>query len=182
MHGVHDLGAARDGSQRHTTGDTLGRRDEVWNDTLMLAREPVTRAAEAGLDLVGDEYDAILLGECCHRREVAGCGHDETALALNGFDDDGGYVRGADLLLDATDRPLGDLGTVMRAVAEGVRGGYPVDLRGKGAETVLVRHVLRGHAHREIGAAVVAVLDDDDRGTLREHASDFHGVLDRLGP
>ena len=58
--GVHDVGAAGHGGQRQAAGDALGRGDEVGDDALVLAGEPVAGAAEAGLDLVGDEEDAVL--------------------------------------------------------------------------------------------------------------------------
>ena len=69
----------------------------------------------------------------------------------------------------------------MRAVAEGVGGRHPVDLRRERAEALLVGHIFRGHAHREVRAAVVAVLDDDDCGALGVGTGDLHRVLDCLG-
>ena len=57
--GVHDLGAAGDPSEGKPTGDSLGGRDEVRDDTLVVTGEPIAGATEAGLDLVGDEHDAV---------------------------------------------------------------------------------------------------------------------------
>ena len=57
----------------------------------------------------------------------------------------------------------------------------PVDLGGEGAEAVLVRHVLRGQPHRQVRAAVVAVLEGDDRLPAGEGPRDLHGVLDGFG-
>ena len=54
---------------------------------------------------------------------------------------------------------------VLRAGRPAVRVGHrhPVDLVGERAEAVLVRHVLRGQRHRQVGAAVVGVVERDDR-------------------
>ena len=62
VHGVHQLGAAGDGGQRQAAGDALGGGDQVGHDALVVAGEPVAGAAEAGLDLVGDEHDAVARG------------------------------------------------------------------------------------------------------------------------
>ena len=67
------------------------------------------------------------------------------------------------------------------AVAVRVRRRDAVDLGGERAEGVLVGHGLRGQGHRQVGAAVVAVLDDDDRLPLGVGAGDLHRVLDGLG-
>ena len=69
--GVHQLGPAGDGGERQAAGDALGGRDEVGDDALVVAGEPVTGAAEAGLDLVGDEDDAVLAAPLGDRRAEA---------------------------------------------------------------------------------------------------------------
>jgi hypothetical protein len=123
--------------------------------------EPVAGAAHAGLDLVGDEDDAVGAAPLGDRREEALGGDDETALTLDRLDDDAGEVLGADLLLHLVDGLLGGLGageSVVQRVAH--RGA--VDLGGEGAEAGLVGHVLRGHRHGEVGAAVVGAVHDDD--------------------
>ena len=66
-------------------------------------------------------------------------------------------------------------------VAEGVAQRHAVDLGGERAERVLVRHVLGGQAHRQVGAAVVAVLEHDDRLALGVGAGDLDRVLHGLG-
>ena len=59
VHGVHQLGPAGDRRQRQPARDPLGRGDQVGDDALVVAGEPVAGAAEPGLDLVGDEDDAV---------------------------------------------------------------------------------------------------------------------------
>ena len=70
-------------------------------------------------------------------------------------------------------RPLG------AAVAVGIRN--PVHLGRERAESLLVRHHLRGERHREIGAAVEAVIEAEDRLPAREVPRHLHRVLHRLG-
>ena len=63
MYRIHDLSAASQSRKRKTAGDALSGCDHVRDDALVLRCEPCTRAAEAGLDLVGDENDAVVVGE-----------------------------------------------------------------------------------------------------------------------
>src|SRR5436189_54138 len=57
---VHNLGAAGDPGQRQSAGDALGRRDQIGDDPFVVTGKPVAGAAETGLDLVGDEDDAVV--------------------------------------------------------------------------------------------------------------------------
>ena len=110
MRRVHDLGAARDGGERQTARDALGGGDQVRDDALVLAGEPLAGAAEAGLDLVGDEDDAVVSAH--HAASAAGSPRrlDEPALARDRLDDDRGDVVGADLLVICVDGLRGRLG------------------------------------------------------------------------
>jgi hypothetical protein len=58
---------------------------------------------------------------------------------------------------------------------------FSVHLGRERAVAVLVGDVLRREAHRQVGAAVVGVVERDDGHLLREVARDLHGVLDGLG-
>ena len=183
--GVHDVGATGEAGERHPPRDALGGRDEVGDDPLVVAREPVAAAAEAGLHLVGDEQDAVVAAPLRQRREEAGRRHDETALPLDRLDDDGGAVLLADLGVDLVgDVGEGLVGAVLRATRPAVRVGHrhPVQLTGERPEPVLVRHVLRGHREGEVGAAVVRVVEGDDARPTGEVPRHLHGVLDGLGP
>ena len=66
-------------------------------------------------------------------------------------------------------------------LAERVGHRRPVDLAGERTEAVLVGHVLRGHRHRQVGAPVVGVVEDDHRVAAGVRAGDLDRVLDRLG-
>ena len=89
--------AAGDGGERHAAGERLRGGDQVRDDAVVLAREHRAGPAEAGLDLVGDEHDAVLVSELLDRLEVPGRRHDEAALALDRLGDDGGDVVRTDL-------------------------------------------------------------------------------------
>ena len=67
-------------------------------------REVGAGACHAALDLVGDEDDAVGGAPLLQRGEVAVGRHDESALALDGLDDEAGEVGGADRLLEVADR------------------------------------------------------------------------------
>ena len=66
-------------------------------------------------------------------------------------------------------------------LAERVGHRRAVDLTGERSEAVLVGHVLGRHRHRQVGAPVVGVVEDDDRVAAGVGARDLDRVLDRLG-
>ena len=66
------------------------------------------------------------------------------------------------------------------AIAVGERN--PVDLGRERAEPLLVGRHLAGERHGQVGAAVEAVLEADDRLPAGERAGDLHRVLHRLRP
>ena len=70
---AHDLVAAADGAGGQAAGQRLGQRDHVGHDAEALHRA-AGGDADAGLDLVEDEHDAVLLGDLAHRLQVAGLG------------------------------------------------------------------------------------------------------------
>ena len=69
----------------------LATRDEVGLDAEVLHREHAAGAAEAGLHLVGDQHDAVLVADLAQAAQVLGAGRHEAALALHGLDDDRGH-------------------------------------------------------------------------------------------
>src|SRR5690606_40811254 len=52
LHGIHDLGASRDGSERHPARDALGARDEIRNDPVVLRSEEHTSELQSRENLV----------------------------------------------------------------------------------------------------------------------------------
>ncbi len=120
---------------------------------------------------------------CAHSDSSArkpGRGHDEAALALDRLDQQRGDVGPADLLLDQVDGPRGGL-RAGPAVVERIGHRRPVDLAGERPEPVLVRQVLRGQRHREVGAAVIGVVEHHDRLPPGRLPRDLYRVLNRLG-
>ena len=69
----------------------------------------------------------------------------------------------------------------MRAVPERVAHRHPVDLRRERTEAFFVGHVLGGQGHRQIGAAVITVLEHNDGRALGRVPGDLHRVLHGLG-
>ena len=80
-----------------------------------------------------------------------------------------------------TSRALGRAPLPAAWPAQRVRHRHPVDLVGERAEPVLVRHVLGGQRHREVGAAVVGVVEDDDGLPAGGVPGDLDRVLHGLG-
>jgi hypothetical protein len=181
VHRIHQFRAPGDGSQRHSTGDALGGGDHVGNHAVVGDREPVTRSAKTRLDLICDEHDPVGRCELRKGRQEPGSGGDETALTLDRFDHDRGDVMRAHFLVDLRGRPQGNFLAIVWTIAERVTRRNPVDLGGERSEALLVRHVLRGQRHREVGAPVIAVLEHHHGGALGGVAGDLHSVLYGFG-
>ena len=146
-------------------------------------RPEAAGAAEAGLDLVRDEQDAVLVGQLPQARQEPGRRHDVAALADDRLDDEGGDPPGVDqlgeqgrhgglpvvpqrLVITATAVRIG-----IRRVVHGARQRLEVapdgDPRG-------------GQRHRLCRAAVEAAAErHDDRPTGRD-ARELDRRLDRL--
>ncbi len=164
----------------------LGGGHDVGLDAPVLHGEPLAGPAHAGLDLVGDEEDAVLFADPLDLAHVLRRRDDEAALALHRLGDDRGHLLGVDLLGEGLLQQTCALAAAARvgqgqraAVAVGVRDA--VDLGRVRPEAHLVGAHLRGEAERHVGAAVEGVLEGDDGLAPRGVAGDLDGVLDRLG-
>ena len=177
---IHDLGAAGDGGEGETARDALRAQHEVGHEPEVLARVVRAGAGHAALDLVGDEDDAVRRAPLLQRGQVAVGGNHEAALALDGLDDEAGEVGGADDLLEVGDRACGRIGAA-EAVVVRVGARRVVDVAGERAEARAVRHGLEVHGHREVGAAVVRVVEHGDAAAAGVLAGDLDAVLDGFG-
>lgn len=96
---VHDLGAGHADAEGHAGGDAFGDADDVGLDAGVLDGPPLAGAADAGLDLVGDEEDSVLVADAADLLEEVGRSDDVAAFALDGFEDDGGDLFGGRMVL-----------------------------------------------------------------------------------
>ncbi len=145
----------------------------------MLDRPHAPGAAVAGLHLVDDEHDAVLVADPADALDEFRGRDDEAALPEHRLHHDRGHAFGRDLREERALQGGERGGRVGPAV--GVRIGDPVDLGGKRPQAGLVRMRLRGHRHREHRAPVEGALEDDHRRPLRVRTRELDRVLDRLG-
>jgi len=82
---VHDFRSPCHGSDGQTSAKRFRRSDQVRLDTIMLDRKILTSAADAGLHLVRDEHDAVLLADILEDGEELLRRGDESAFAQDGF-------------------------------------------------------------------------------------------------
>ena len=145
----------------------------------MLDREHRAGASEARLDLVGDQYDAVAVGEAAQfAQERERRGH-EAAFTEHGLDDERGNVPRGDARFEKfVERRERAVGIVAAAC---VREGRLIDLGSERPEVLLVRMHLTGQREREERAAVVAVRERDHGGAARCGPRDLHRVLRRFG-
>jgi hypothetical protein len=152
----------------------------------VLDRPPATGAAKAGLDLIGDEEDPVLVAQLAEALQEGSGRREVAALTLDRFDDDCRHIRRGDL--PAEDRPAQVL-ELGGAVAAGVlapradpRERSVVNHRQKRTETGALLDLRIGQAQGPERAAVEAALEGDDPGPMRVVAGELDGALDRLGP
>ena len=178
-HGVHDLGPADDTGDGIAAGHGFRHGDEVRHHARMLDGEPGAGAAEARLDFIGDEQDAVLVADRAQRLPHLGRDGNVAAFAQHRFEDDRGdaaRVRiGQEQRLETLDRVL-DRDAVAR-----IGEGGSEDVGGEGTHVLLVGADLAGHAQRQQGAAVIAAGEGDDAGTAGGGAGDLDRVLDGFG-
>ena len=91
---VHHVCPPDDGGQRKAGGQALGDRHQVRLDTGVLDREELAGAAEAGLDLVGDEHDAVLPGQLAQPAHEVERRRHKAAFAKHRLDDDRRHTLG----------------------------------------------------------------------------------------
>ncbi len=183
---IDDRGLARHRGQRHPRRDRLGHDDQVRLHAAMLDGEPAPRAAEAGLHLVGDQHDAVLVAQRAHLAQIVVRRGDEAALALHRLDDQRGHRRRVDLR-DQRSLQVLEAGKIARSLvaavdaAIAVRIRHAVDLRRKGTKTLLEERVLARQRKGQQRAAVIGALVGDDSRPSRVGARHLDGRLYRLG-
>ena len=94
---VHDLRAAEHAGERQAAGDRLRDDHQVRLDAVVLDREHPAGAAEAGLNLVDDQHDAVLVADAANARHELRRADDEAAFALHRLDDDRRHLLGGHL-------------------------------------------------------------------------------------
>src|SRR5690606_673590 len=94
----HDRRPANDARNREAAAETLGHGDQVRLDAGMLDREHPAAAAEAGLYLVGDQQDAVLVAGFAQAAQEVRRRRVEAALPLDRLDDDRGDPAGLDVV------------------------------------------------------------------------------------
>ena len=116
--GGHQLGPCQDPGEWQARRDALGHDQDVGLDVPVPDREHLAGPPEPGLDLVGDEQDAVLAGDLAEPWQEPRRRHDVAALAEDRLEDDRGDVLRVDELVE---RQV-ELGLpVARARVRGVR-------------------------------------------------------------
>ena len=83
-HRVHDRGGAGDGGERQAAADRLARDEQVRGDAVVVLDRPhLSRPADAGLHLVVDVEDPVLVAELQQAQQVVARHRQEAALPLH---------------------------------------------------------------------------------------------------
>ena len=184
----HDFLTRDDGRERHAGGDGFRRCDDIRLDTRFLpifGSEHASRAAEAGLDFVCHEQDALLVADLADGLDPLDWRGDEAAFALQRLDDSGRDVLGRAALLK-------DLVELLDVVIDGLvirhASRLAVEVWELGAIDAIGERAhadgigfLRRHRHRHQRAAVERAGEHDDVRALRERLCNLDGILVGLG-
>ena len=143
----------------------LGQRDDVGQHLPVLVRVPAAGPAHAGLHLVEDQQQLVLVGQLAQSFQVAGRRQVDAAFALDRLDQDGTGL--------AIDQPGHGLEVAEGGIAEA--GQQRLD--------ALVVLRLAGGGERAEGSAMEAVEHGDDlvAAGLAVQAGQLDGGLVRLG-
>ena len=173
--GIHDVSAARHGRDGKAPGHRLGQGNHVWHHTALFDGIPGAGAACAGLHLIDDHHNAVLVAHCADVLQQGARGGVEAAFALHRLDDDGGHAAGLDIvfkdLLDGLD------GIFHRHAALGVGKAGVEDFAGERAKTGLVGHDFARQRHGQRGAAVVSTTEGNHPTTAGVAAGNLDGVF-----
>src|SRR5437867_9412507 len=90
----HDRLFRDDRADGHAAAEALRREQNVGLDALVLAGEHASGPADAALDLVAHEQDAVAVAQLAQCLEVSGRWHDIAALTLDRLDEDGRHAPG----------------------------------------------------------------------------------------
>ena len=97
---VHQLGAPGDRGEGQSPAEGLARDDQVRLDVQVLDCPGQPCPSTAGLHLVGDIENPVLLADPLQRLDEFGRHRDEAALALHRLEHDAGDLARIDVLLE----------------------------------------------------------------------------------
>ena len=177
---VHQLCRAGHAGERQSAAERLARNDQVGLDAVVLDRPDRPSPPDAGLHLVVDVEDPVLLADLLEpAREVRRGIATKPPSPCTGSSTMQATAAGSTSCLKQRLEPAERV--VRRDAAVRIRRRRAVHLARERTEALLVGNDLRGHRHRQARAAVERVVEDDHRGPPGGGARDLHGVLDRFG-
>ena len=86
--GGGDSGPGGKGAQRETVGDALRRDKDIGIDAVMLDGKHLAGAGKAGLHLIGNKEDAVLVEDFLYLFEIVWRRTDDAAFAHDWFGDE----------------------------------------------------------------------------------------------
>ena len=145
----------------------------------MLGGEDLAGAGKAGLHLVRDQTDAVLVAEFAQAAHEGDRGLVEPAFALHGLDHDGRDVGRRDVGLHDVVKRVQRL--FLGGAVDRDREGAVEDADGGRCARCAVGHRLAGHRDGQLGAAVEGAGEGDHTLPLGVGAGDLHRVFRGFG-
>src|SRR5580658_8381696 len=151
----------------------------------MSTGEQLSSAAEAGLNFVGNKDYAAIATDLRQSRQKARGRHHKSTLTQYRLDHNGRNRFSSHHATEGLVELFRYLLCCHWSLVRKPRiGGHAkrnaVNIRQKGAKTLLVRVSLAGKRQPQHGAAMKSIFDRDNRGTTSESARDLHRVFYRF--
>ena len=179
-----DRFAGDERADRHARRDALGGGDDVRLDAGLLDRPPRAGASHAGLDLVGDQQDAVLVADVAQPLQESRRGREVAALALDRLDHDRRHIARRDEAPEDRAAQHLELGAAVAAgtLSPGTdaRERGVMDHRQQRPEAGPLLDLRVGQGQGTHRAAVEAALEGDDPGPMGVVAGELDRALDRL--
>src|SRR5258708_30469760 len=98
--GVHEFGATHAGRKRKAAGQRLAETNQIRNDIEMLAREPFSGAAKAGVNLIENQQRAIVVAQFSEHRQKFRRRNVDAAARLDRLNENGANPSAAEEIAD----------------------------------------------------------------------------------
>ncbi len=186
-----DVRAGDHGAERHAAGNAFGRAKDIGLDAPMLAGKHFSGPAEAGLNFVGNQENAVVSAKLLEHRQIFRRRHHIAAFALNRLDENRRHLFRPNLVtkkgvldhahaLDAAGAVREMVGTTMAKAI-----GNMMDAGNQRPEMGAVRGAASGERQRAERPAVESAMKSDHVLALgmiaRELESGFHGLGAGIG-
>jgi hypothetical protein len=183
---LHDASLCDDHADGQAGAESLRQRHNVRHHIEVLRGEHLARAADAGLDLVKNQQNAVPIAQFPQALQKSIGGNQVAALALNRLDENGRHFAGRHVVHEQYVFDITQHRTTLIGAGEQrpvvVRIGHVSDARHAREESLLLSVFAGGERQRPHGPPVEAAEKPDEPAAPRGVSRQFQRRFDALGP